>query len=144
MSSLVDRINAAKAANDPGLLDEAYPYGVYLGLKSVLVEDKLVCHIPFDKKIIGNPLLPAIHGGVVGAFLESVALLTLMWELEVVQLPKTIDISIDYLRSAGPKTSYAKAILTKRGRRVANVRVEAWQDDPEKPVAAAHGNFLTG
>jgi acyl-coenzyme A thioesterase PaaI-like protein len=67
-----------------------------------------------------------------------------MWELNVDHLPKTINISIDYLRSAGAKTSYAQAILTKRGRRVANVRVEAWQDDRAKPVAAAHGNFLTG
>ena len=144
MSSLIDALNAAKQANDPARLDTTYPYAEYLGLKAELHDDALICQMPFDQKIVGNPLLPAIHGGVVGAFLESVALMTLMWELEIEQLPKTIDISIDYLRSAGPKTTWAKAVLTKRGRRVANVRVEAWQDDPEKPVAAAHGNFLTG
>jgi uncharacterized protein (TIGR00369 family) len=144
MSTLAEQINAAKEANDPARLDAAYPYAAYLGLTASLVEGELICTMPFADKIIGNPVLPAIHGGVVGAFLESTALLTLMWELEAGPLPKTIDISIDYLRSAGPKTTYARALLTKRGRRVANVRVEAWQDNPDKPVAAAHGNFLTG
>ncbi|MBT3703795.1 MAG: PaaI family thioesterase [Alphaproteobacteria bacterium] len=144
MSSLIELVKSAKADGNPGAMDTAYPYAVYLGLQGSLLDDQLVYSLPFDNKIVGNPLLPAIHGGVVGAFLESVALMTLMWELDVVQLPKTIDITFDYLRSAGPKTTWAKAILTKRGRRVANVRVEAWQDDPQKPVAAAHGNFLTG
>jgi uncharacterized protein (TIGR00369 family) len=144
MSSLIELVRSAKADGEPGLMDTAYPYAEYLGLRASLVESELVYSMPFDDKIVGNPLLPAIHGGVVGAFLESVALMTLMWELDVVQLPKTIDITFDYLRSAGPKTTWAKATLTKRGRRVANVRVEAWQDDPQKPVAAAHGNFLTG
>jgi uncharacterized protein (TIGR00369 family) len=143
MSSLVELIHTAKDAGDPALLDKAYPYAEYLGLELSLDDGLLLCSMPFDQKIVGNPLLPAIHGGVVGAFLESVALMTLMWELDIVQLPKTIDISIDYLRSAGSKTTWARAVLTKRGRRVANVRVEAWQDNPLKPVAAAHGNFLT-
>jgi len=144
MSSLVEIIRHAKAEGDPELMATAYPYAVYLGLQMSTIENELHCSMPFNEKLVGNPLLPAIHGGVVGAFLESVALVTLIWELDIEQLPKTIDISIDYLRSAGPKTTWAKAVLTKRGRRVANVRVEAWQDDPSKPVAAAHGNFLTG
>jgi uncharacterized protein (TIGR00369 family) len=144
MSTLVEIVRAARAAGDPGQLEEAYPYARYLGLGASLTDGELICSMPFDEKIIGNPVLPAIHGGVVGAFLETAALMTLMWELDIEGLPKTIDISFNFLRSAGAKTSYAKAILTKRGRRVANVRVEAWQDDHLKPVATAHGNFLTG
>jgi acyl-coenzyme A thioesterase PaaI-like protein len=40
------------------------------------------------------------------------------------------------------KTTKAVATIVKHGRRIANVRVVAWQDDPEKPVAAGIGNFL--
>jgi hypothetical protein len=30
--------------------------------------------MPFSPKIIGNPMLPAIHGGMTGAFLETTAI----------------------------------------------------------------------
>ncbi len=57
-------------------------------------------------------------------------------------LPKTIDISFEYLRSGKPRDTFAQATITKHGRRVANVRVVAWQEDPSRPIAAAHGHFL--
>jgi acyl-coenzyme A thioesterase PaaI-like protein len=59
-----------------------------------------------------------------------------------VLVPKTITITIDYLRSARPVDTFARGIVTKQGRRVANVRVEAWQEDPAQPVAAANAHFL--
>ena len=96
----------------------------------------------FSDDIIGNVRLPAIHGGVIGAFLETTALATLIWASDSEFLPKTIDISFEYLRSGKPRDTYAYATLTKHGRRVANVSVVAWQEDPARPIAAAHGHFL--
>jgi acyl-coenzyme A thioesterase PaaI-like protein len=96
----------------------------------------------FSDDIIGNIRLPAIHGGVIGAFLETTALATLIWASSSEFLPKTIDISIEYLRSGRPRDTFAQATITKHGRRVANVRVVAWQEDPARPIAAAHGHFL--
>ena len=96
----------------------------------------------FSEDIIGNVRLPAIHGGVIGAFLETAALATLIWASDSEFLPKTIDISIEYLRSGRPRDTFAQATITKHGRRVANVRVTAWQEDPARPIAAAHGHFL--
>jgi acyl-coenzyme A thioesterase PaaI-like protein len=57
-------------------------------------------------------------------------------------LPKTIDISIDYLRTGGPVETYGRAIVTRHGRRVANVRTEIWQESRGAPVAASHGHYL--
>jgi acyl-coenzyme A thioesterase PaaI-like protein len=96
----------------------------------------------FSEDIIGNVRLPAIHGGVIGAFLETTALATLIWASSSEFLPKTIDISFEYLRSGRPRDTFAQATITKHGRRVANVRVVAWQEDPARPIAAAHGHFL--
>lgn len=96
----------------------------------------------FSDDVIGNVRLPAIHGGVIGAFLETTALATLIWASDSQYLPKTIDISIEYLRSGRPRDTFAQATITKHGRRVANVRVVAWQEDPARPIAAAHGHFL--
>lgn len=122
---------------------ERIPYMRFLGIQVVsLGEYRLLVKMPFDRKLVGNPNLPAIHGGVLGSFLEIVAILQLVKESGGAGLPKPVNLTVDYLRSAGPKDVYGRATITKRGRRVANVRVEAWQEDPERPVAAAHGHFL--
>jgi uncharacterized protein (TIGR00369 family) len=119
------------------------PYARFLGIQVVsLGQYRLLLKLPFDQKLVGNPMLPALHGGVLGAFLEIVAILQLVKEEGSDGLPKPINLTVDYLRSAGPRDLFGRATITKRGRRVANVRVEAWQEDPEKPVAAAHGHFL--
>ncbi len=96
----------------------------------------------FHEELIGNPLLPALHGGAIGAFLELTALLQLIAEIEDSSLPKPINISIDFLRSGKPVDTFGRAVITKRGRRVANVQAEAWQEERSNPIASAHGHFL--
>ena len=140
--SLAPAIAEAKRTGDYQAVVSAIPYNAFLGLRLERTTKGPLCILAPDPKLIGNPLLPALHGGVVGALLESAAILQLMWAHETVHVPKTIDISVDYLRSAGPVETYAQGIVTKHGRRVANVRVEAWQDDRNRLVAAAHAHFL--
>src|SRR5690606_24932364 len=124
-----------------GLL-AAIPYAGFLGLKAEFTPLGLLCTMPFSERIVGNPALPAIHGGVTGAFLENTALVVLMAESDVSRLPKTINITIEYLRSGRPADTYAAGVVTRHGRRVANVRVEAWQEDRTHPIAVASAHFL--
>ena len=77
-----------------------------------------------------------------GALLESAAIFHLVWDLNATAIPKTINMSIDYLRPGRPMDTYASGVVTKQGRRVSNVRIEAWQESRDKPIAAAHGHFL--
>ena len=123
-------------------LVDAIPYCQFLGIEVDRKGTELTTILRFDKKLIGNPVLPALHGGVVGAFLEVTAVIQLMLEAESEELPKPVDIGIDYLRSGRPVDTYARAIVTKQGRRVCNVRAEAWQDEHTRPIAALHGHFL--
>lgn len=123
-------------------LVDAIPYCKFLGIEVDRKGTELTTILRFDKKLIGNPVLPALHGGVVGAFLEVIAVIQLMLEAESEELPKPVDIGIDYLRSGRPVDTYARAIVTKQGRRVCNVRAEAWQDEHTRPIAALHGHFL--
>ena len=123
-------------------LIEVIPYASFLGLSVELRDGDPITKLIARDSLIGNPQLPALHGGVVGALLESAALFKLLWEITNVAVPKTINISIDYLRSARAVDTYASATITKHGRRVANVQARAWQQDETKPVAAAHGHFL--
>ena len=57
-------------------------------------------------------------------------------------LPRTITLTVDYLRSGRAVDTFARGILTRQGRRVACVRVEAWQDDRSRPIAVASAHFL--
>ncbi len=142
MSTLSAIIDQARRANDPNRILQATPYAEFLGISIDVVDGGYACHLAFRHDHIGNPLLPALHGGVTGALLESAAIFHLVWDLNSTSIPKTINMSIDYLRPGRPVDTYASGVVTKQGRRVSNVRVEAWQEARDKPVAAAHGHFL--
>jgi acyl-coenzyme A thioesterase PaaI-like protein len=124
-----------------GLL-AAIPYAQYLGMTMERQGRELTFILRFAPHLVGNPRGPSLHGGVIGAFLETSAILGLIWDAPLERLPKPVDIAVDFLRSGRPVDTFAKAIITKRGRRVANVRAEAWQDERARPVAALHGHFL--
>jgi len=139
---IIKRAIAEGRKPDLQALVDAIPYCRFLGIEIDRKGNELTTILRFDKKLIGNPVLPALHGGVVGAFLEVTAVIQLMLEAESEDLPKPVDIGIDYLRSGRPVDAYARATITKHGRRVCNVRAEAWQDERSRPIAALHGHFL--
>lgn len=118
------------------------PYVKTLGVRFDDHGDELTGTLPYHEALVGNPLIPALHGGAIGAFMEITASAGLLAATRLLALPKPIDISVDYLRPGKPKDVYARASVTRQGSRVANVRVEAWQDRRAAPVAALHGHFL--
>ena len=121
---------------------ERIPYAQFLGVTLEGQGEEIVCVLAFRDDLVGNTALPAMHGGVVGAFLELTALIQLLEQTDGERVPRPINFSVNYLRSVGPRPTRARAEIVKHGRRIANVRVVAWQDDPAKPVAAGVGNFL--
>ena len=140
--SILEQLIEAKANKDYAAMFEAIPYARLLGLAPQVDGDGLITVMKFGEHTIGNAALPAIHGGAIGALLESAAIFELLYRAETIVLPKTITITVDYLRSAGAHDTYARGTITRHGRRVANVRVDAWQTDRAQPVATAHAIFL--
>lgn len=122
---------------------ERIPYARFLGIRAELKGDELTLVLPFSQSLIGNPLLPALHGGVVGALMEVTALTQLAIASKSETFPKTVDVNIDYLRSGRPVDTYARARVVKIGRRIANVQAEAWQGEKTQPIATLHGHFMT-
>ena len=118
------------------------PYAKFIGMRAELAGDEMTAILPFSDHIVGNPMLPAIHGGVLGAFMEMTALAQLSIFEPLKRQPRTIDVSIEYLRSGRPLVTYARAEIKKVGRRIANVHVEAWQEQRAAPIAALRGHFL--
>lgn len=120
------------------------PYVRFLGMRAELAGDEMTAVLPFSDHLIGNVMLPALHGGVLGAFLEMTAQAQLSIAHPSERVHKTIDVTIEYLRPGKPLMTFARADLRKVGRRIANVHVEAWQEHRSKPVAALRGHFLLG
>ena len=121
---------------------ERIPYARFLGVRAELAGDEMTMILPFGQHIIGNPMLPAIHGGVLGSFMEMTALAQLQVKEGQEKQPRVIDVSIEYLRSGRPLTTFARAEIKKVGRRIANVHVEAWQEQRAAPIAALRAHFL--
>ncbi len=118
------------------------PYVGFLGMTAQLAGDEMTAVLPFSQPLIGNTVLPALHGGVLGAFMEMTALTELSIREPLRRQPRTIDVTIEYLRPGRALTTYARADVRKIGRRIANVHVEAWQESRATPVAALRGHFL--
>lgn len=118
------------------------PYATFLGVRAELKGDELTLVLPYADHLVGNPMLPALHGGVVAALMELTAITQLAIASESEKFPKTIDVGFDYLRSGKPVDTYARARVVKIGRRIANVQAEAWQGQRDQPIAAMHGHFL--
>ncbi len=139
---LRDAVLELRKAGDFTALQEAIPYARFMGITAELEDGDVVARMRYSDHLVGNASVPALHGGSLGAFLESTAIFKLLWHGETTSIPKTINITVEYLRGARAEDVRARAVFTRHGRRVANVRVFAWQEDEQKPVAVATAHFL--
>lgn len=155
-----EAVHVVRGRRDAALaaLVASIPYIAFLGVRFDRRGDELTAVMRFDDRLIGNPLLPALHGGAIAAFLEIAAIIELSWSLiweemergeaaaagqpVLPPMPKTIDFTVDYLRTGLPRDAYARARVNRSGRRYASVHVEAWQDNHARPFAQATGHFL--
>lgn len=110
------------------------PFSRFLGIQAQIDDRGVLAILPIRDELIGNVMLPAMHGGCVASFLEIACLLQLAHETGTNAPARAIDISVEYLRSARRETTYARARIRRLGKRVAVVHAEAWQRDEEKPV----------
>lgn len=142
VASLAEDIAAARAAGDPQRLLSALPYARLLGAEAELSEGQIRLRLPAAPQNVGNPHLPALHGGALAALAELTAIVTLLWQQAAFVLPKTVTTTVDFARSAGLKATHAQGWVGRVGRRIATVEVDLWQDSAERPVASAHTHFL--
>lgn len=122
------------------LLDHL-PYARFLNLRTEIYGDDVTVVMPFADHLIGNPLIPALHGGTTAALLEMAAMAKVSHQYPRLRLPRPINVSICYLRSGAASDVYARAQIGKAGRRVAYVTAEAWQDCQSRPIATLTAHF---
>jgi uncharacterized protein (TIGR00369 family) len=110
------------------------PFSRFLAIHAQVDERGVLATLPIRDQLVGNVMLPALHGGAVASFLEIACLLQLAHETGTSAPARAIDISVEYLRPARREDTFARARIRRLGRRVAVIHAEAWQGDETKPV----------
>ncbi len=140
--SLKETLRQCRESNDYSPLVGAVPYARLLGIGCIKIGDDMVFTLPAQKDNIGNPTLPAIHGGVLGGFIEHAAILQVIMAMDEPRFPKVVDLSIDYLSAGHFRDTYAECRILRMGRRLANVQMLIWQTSKSEPVATARAHLL--
>ena len=117
------------------------PYADLLGL-TVDPDDESVLIMPFAEGVLGRPGF--LHGGAISGLMEMAAIVAVRHALaeEGGGRIKPINVTVDFMRGGRDKPTRAQGVVTRLGTRVANVEATAWQDDRNKPIAAARLNYL--
>lgn len=137
-----DIIVQAQRTDDFQTLVENIPYAQLIGLEFQRFGNDVLFTLPKNEDNIGNPILPAIHGGVIGGFMELSAVMHLLMKTGTNKMPKIVDFSLDYLRAGRHQDTFAECQVWRQGNRVANVSINAWQTDRNNPIATARAHFL--
>ncbi len=121
---------------------EALPHSRALAMHLESIGDgAATISMPYDTRMIGDPETGVIHGGAVSALMDTCGGAAVMSHPDAIGTA-TIDLRIDYMRSATPgQTIRAHATCYHVTREVAFVRAEAVDDDEDNPVACATGAF---
>ncbi|MBL6932832.1 MAG: PaaI family thioesterase [Rhodospirillales bacterium] len=139
---MLNDIQKLKELGDFAAISKLIPYSAVIGLECEVINNSILTRLKHLESNIGNYQMGFLHGGTVAALLEHAAIFHLLYEMEIQILPRIVNISVDYLRPCTGQDTLASATLIKQGKRIANVRVQAWQTNPARPVAAAHAHFL--
>jgi acyl-coenzyme A thioesterase PaaI-like protein len=134
-------VQDAHQQNNYDALLNLIPYAKFLDIECVRFGDDVVFKLPANRDCIGNPTLPALHGGVIAGFMEHAAMLHLLMYMGIAHFPKIIDFSVDYLRAGHFLDTFVQCQVWRQGRRVANVAITAWQTKQSEPIATARAHF---
>ena len=132
-------------ADAPQLPGELPAYARSLGIAIIGTDEAgmPVLSVEFGPTVEGRP--QHFHGGATAGLLENAGYAALRTALLAAgrdpQL-KPINITVQYLAAGKSRPSFATGRITRLGRRNANIAVEAWQDDRNRPIATAVMNIL--
>ena len=109
------------------LSEKLPPYARSMGMRIAgMLDDAPLLAMDFSDRAMGRPGF--LHGGAIAGMMEIAAIMALHAHLGE-EDARTVE-------------TFARGEVIRAGRRIANVRAEAWQSDRDKPLASCWMNFL--
>ncbi|HEY9032906.1 MAG TPA: PaaI family thioesterase, partial [Pseudomonadales bacterium] len=105
---MMQQIREARSSGNFAAVIERVPYARLIGMQVMMIGDELLFVLPASEDNIGNPTLPALHGGCIGGFMENAAIMHVLATIEGERIPKVVDFSLDYLRPGRFRDTYAR------------------------------------
>lgn len=120
------------------VMEELIPFNRYLGVKvSGVGKGFARLEVPFRDELVGDPMRPALHGGVLSALADAAGGGAVWTGIEDERARvSTIDLRIDYLRPARLVTVIAEATVVRLGNRVGVADVRLFHPDAEADTIA--------
>jgi uncharacterized protein (TIGR00369 family) len=143
--------SAETSAIDPRLeplvrfMEERIPFNTHLGMRvDVLRHGECVLRIPFADFLIGDPLRPAIHGGVISTLADTAGGAACFSMLESPNdRVSTVDMRVDYLRPGPPSEDLScRAVVLRMGNKVAATQMDVFAG--KVPAAGNEGAIASG
>jgi uncharacterized protein (TIGR00369 family) len=120
------------------VMEELIPFNRFLGVKLTAMRKGFArLEIPFRDDLVGDPMRPALHGGVLSALGDAAGGAAVWASMDDDNARiSTIDLRIDYLRPARLATLVAEAVVVRVGNRVGVADVRLFNDDTEADTVA--------
>jgi uncharacterized protein (TIGR00369 family) len=125
------------------VMTERIPFNRLLAIEVVQVAvGRVVFAIPFRPELIGDPLRPALHGGVLSALIDACGGAAVWMCVGDEDRVSTIDLRVDYLRPAPLETIESSAEVLRVGSRVGVVSMRVYtRSDPHTTLAEGRGVY---
>ena len=118
-------------------LSKDSPMANWFGLKVEAKDDQHLYHLTFAEPHIGNPIIRALHGGVISAFLQHAATLEVLSRTQHSLRARSISTHTSYLRGSRDQDFTVAVQIQRIGRRIAFLEAQGWQGDRDATVASA-------
>lgn len=125
------------------VLEHGLPFNRFLGLRVARLGDgEAALEVPYRPELVGNPIRPALHGGVISALLDTSGGAAVWTQIGRDDVVATVDLRVDYLRPARPELLIGTGRVVRLGNRVGVVQLRAHHlGDEDRPVAAGTGVY---
>jgi len=119
------------------------PFNRYLGIEVMGLSDGFArMEIPFREELIGDPLKPALHGGVLSALIDACGGAAVFTLVDPPEKVSTIDLRVDYLRPGELSRIACEATVARMGHRVASVDMRVFHVHlPDRLIATGKGVY---
>lgn len=105
--------------------------------------DRVRIRTPYREDLIGDPDTGVLAGGLVTTLIDHAGGLAVWAAMKTFRPIATLDLRVDYMRAAAPgRDLIAEARCFRLTASIAFVRIWAFEDSPEDPVAAAQAAYV--